>query len=471
MQETLKVAEPEIKSGATNYFFIVGITLVAALGGLLFGYDTAVISGAIGPLREYFNLSAAEMGWAASSAQFGCMFGAAIAGWWSNRFGRRQAMLLAAVLFSISAVGSGLADNFTMFSIYRIVGGVGVGLASMVSPLYIAEMAPAEMRGKLVACNQFAIIFGMLVVYFVNYGIAVQGDAVWNVNMGWRYMFGSETIPALAFFIMLFFVPESPRWLVMKNRDEQASQVLQKIGDVSLISAKIAEIRDSLSDKAGKKIRVNYRNMKVVWVIFVGVCISIFQQITGINVFLYFAPEIFKNMGSGADSAMLQTIIVGAVNLSFTVVAIYTVDKVGRKPLMLIGALGMGICITAIGFAAYFENTAGYLLIFVLGYIACFAVSLGPVTWVLLSEIFPNKLRGTGMAIAVAAQWISNALVAQTFPMMMENETLDQQFHGGFPFWVYGLMCFVTIAFIYKCVPETKGKSLEEMEELWDLKD
>ncbi|PWJ41911.1 D-xylose transporter XylE [Sediminitomix flava] len=448
-----------------NTTFIALITCVAALGGLLFGYDTAVISGAIGNLKTFFDLSSAEQGFAASSALGGCILGAGVAGMLSDRIGRRLALIIAGILFFISAVGSAVPDSFTEFIVYRIIGGVGVGIASILSPMYIAEIAPAHLRGRLVAINQFAIIFGMLVVYFVNYYIVLQGDISWNVDTGWRWMFGSEAIPAGLFTFLLITVPESPRWLAMKNKESQALGVLEKIGGDA--KAALNSIQKSLNAE-GLVEKVSITAPWALKIVVIGSLISFFQQVTGINVFLYYAPEIFKNLGDGGtDTAMLQTIVVGAVNLLFTVIAIVSVDKFGRKPLLLIGSFGMGVCMIALGTAAYFQNTDVWLLVFVLGYIACFALSLGPVVWVLLSEIFPNSIRAVAMSIAVAVQWISNFIVSQTFPMMMDNQTLQDNFHGGFPFWVYGVMCMVTIVFVWKYVPETKGKSLEDMEALW----
>ena len=453
-----------------NLPYIAGITLVATLGGLLFGYDTAVISGAIGSLRAYFELSDLQTGWAASSALVGCVIGAVMAGFVADRYGRKPGLLLAAILFLVSAIGSAVPESFTTFIIFRIIGGVGVGIASMLAPMYIAEIAPAHLRGRLVSFNQFAIVFGMLVVYFVNYYIALQGDVVWNVQTGWRWMFGSETIPATLFFVLMLLVPRSPRWLMLAGKESKAFTVLSRIMNPDYAKRALAEIKASLhKDKKAEKVKLVGQGFGLV--VFIGVMLSVFQQITGINVILYYAPEIFSQLGGGStDTALLQTIIVGAVNLIFTVVAILTVDKLGRKPLMIAGSLGMGICITAVGFAAYYENKDLWILYFMLGYIASFALSLGPVVWVLLSEIFPNEIRGKAMAIAVAAQWISNFFVSQTFPMMMGNEFLDENFHGGFPFWLYGSMCVVTILFVWKFVPETKGKRLEEMEALWRKK-
>ncbi|WP_017733948.1 D-xylose transporter XylE [Nafulsella turpanensis] len=457
-------------SDQQNLPYIISITIAATLGGLLFGYDTAVISGAIGSLRTYFELTAAQTGWAASSALVGCVIGASIAGWIADRFGRKPGLLAAAVLFTVSAIGSAIPDSFTVFIIFRIVGGVGVGIASMLSPMYIAEIAPEHLRGRLVSLNQFAIVLGILVVYFVNYYIALQGDVSWQVETGWRWMFGSETIPAALFFLFMLFVPRSPRWLMLVGQEEKADTVLSKIMNPQYAKKALADIKLSLHRDMNKP-KVKIIGQGFGWVVFIGIMLSVFQQITGINVILYYAPEIFSQLGGGTtDSSLLQTIVVGAVNMLFTIVAILTVDSLGRKPLMIYGALGMGICITAVGLTAYYQITEAWILIFMLGYIASFALSLGPVVWVLLSEIFPNQIRGKAMAIAVAAQWISNFLVSQTFPMMMGNTYLMDTFHGGFPFWVYGAMCAVTIWFVWKYVPETKGRKLEDMEELWRKK-
>ena len=444
--------------------FITFITLVAALGGLLFGYDTAVISGAISALEIHFDLTPAKVGWAASSALVGCVIGAILAGKMSVALGRRVSLLIASIFFLISAIGTALPESYTIFVVYRIIGGIGVGIASMLSPMYIAEVAPSHIRGKLVSYNQFAIVFGMLLVYFVNYAVALQGDHLWNVSEGWRWMFASEAIPALLFFILLLLVPESPRWLLLKDREVEAVEVLNRItGSAKETRLQVETIRSSFQQTN----LVPWKElMKPTFtkLLLIGISLSVLQQVTGINVFLYYAPVIFEKLGSGTNASLLQTIVVGIVNLGFTIIAIKTVDRLGRKPLMIIGSIGMGVCITAIGLAAFYENTQAWLLIFILGYIAFFALSLGPVTWVLLSEIFPNRIRSLALSIAVAAQWISNFAVSQTFPMMMDHEYLFNQFHGGFPFWVYGLMCAVSAFFAWKFVPETKGKSLEQMD-------
>jgi len=461
--------------------FIIGITLVATLGGLLFGYDTAVISGTVSSLKAVFisplglpeTLANSRLGFVVSSALIGCIIGGLSGGVVSLYLGRKRGLMLAAILFLFSAIGSSMPEIFISpigtadhtfinnFVIYRIIGGIGVGLASMLSPLYIAEVSPPGIRGRLVSWNQFAIIFGMLVVYFVNYFIARQGDDNWIDHTGWRFMFASEAIPALLFFIFLFFVPETPRYLVIKNQPQKAFSILKKINGFEKAGTVLEEIKESLSYKSGKIFSFG------VLLIIIGILLSMFQQFVGINVVLYYAPEIFKTLGSETDSALLQTIIVGAINLTFTIIAILSVDKFGRKPLQVIGAIGMAISMIALGLVFY-SNAAGLMaLVFMLSYVACFALSWGHVTWVVLSEIFPNKIRGRVMAVAVAAMWVSNYIVSHTFPILNDSTFLTDRFNHGFAYWIYGLMGILAALFVWKFVPETKGKSLEELENLW----
>jgi SP family xylose:H+ symportor-like MFS transporter len=449
----------------THSAFLVRTAIVAALGGLLFGYDTAVIAGAIGFFRTHFDLNAAQMGWAASSALVGCVIGCAAAGILSDRFGRKKVLILAAVMFLVSALGSGLAGHVTEFVIYRIIGGIGVGTASMLSPLYIAEISPARLRGRLVSLNQLTIVSGMLIVYFVNYFIARHGAEVWNITTGWRWMFGSEALPALLFLIFIFFVPESPRWLMKQGEVESAKSVLYKVSESGRIQDDLDRIKETILHETCRFTDLFRSGLRPA--LFLGIALAVLQQVTGINVFLYYAPEIFKKLGTGSNTALLQTIIVGAVNLSFTLVAIKTVDKLGRKPLMLIGSAGMGFCLFALGLIAYFDQTAVWVLFLILGYIACFALSVGPVTWVILSEIFPTRIRGRALSVATVFLWAANWLVSQTFPMLDENEWLVQRFNHGFTFWLYGFMCLVLILVILKWTPETKGKTLEEIEAFW----
>lgn len=517
----------------TSKIYLYRITLIATLGGLLFGYDTAVISGTVESLRHFFiepmglavNEANAMEGFVVSSALLGCIIGAAIAGWISQQFGRKKALFCASILFFLAAIGSAWPEiGFHMpssmdhtfiyhFVFYRILGGIGVGIASMVSPMYIAEVAPSDKRGRLVALNQFAIIFGMLVVYFVNYTIALQGkgDAAWLHQIGWRWMFASLGIPSLLFFVLLFFAPETPRWLIMKGQLKKAEAILSQLIGTDRVNAEVASIRKSFETDQESSLKPYYKFMMTWFILFVvgilslsvagvnsaleiamilsffialivpirsfgfaiiiiGVLLSGFQQFVGINVVLYYAPEIFKTMGSGTDSALLQTIIVGIVNLSFTVLAIMTVDKFGRKPLLIIGALVMAVSMLLLG-TSFSQNLPGWLKITcMLTYTAGFAMSWGPVCWVMLAEIFPNSVRSTVMSIAVAAQWVSNFLVSWTFPIMDKNETLVATFHHGFAYWIYGALAVLAAIFVWKWIPETKGRSLEDIEKIWKKK-
>jgi SP family xylose:H+ symportor-like MFS transporter len=445
--------------------YVMLICMVAALGGLLFGYDTGVINGAIGPLKTHFSLDANWAGWATGCALVGCAIGAAAAGILSDWLGRKKVLILSAILFFISAVGTALPKNITAFIIFRIIGGLGVGAASMSSPMYIAEISPARIRGRMVSVNQFAIVSGFLVVYFVNYFISLQGDQMWNQQSGWRWMFGSESLPALLLLVLLFFVPESPRWLTKQNRSDEALEILARVNGAQYAQSELLEIKDAIAHESGSIKQLFQPRMKIVLVI--GIVLAVLQQVTGINVFLYFGTEIFKKMGSETNAALLQTVVVGVVNLSFTIIAIWTVDKVGRKPLMIIGSAGMGLSLLGMGLMAYFQQTDLLVLLFILGYIACFALSVGPVTWVILSEIFPTRIRGRAMAIATVCLWVANYFVSQTFPMMDENVWLLDKFHHAFPFWLYGIFCVVLVAFVWRFLPETKGKTLEEIEKHW----
>ncbi|MCD4735283.1 MAG: D-xylose transporter XylE [Bacteroidales bacterium] len=521
--------------------FIATVTFIATLGGLLFGYDTAVISGTVKALESFFlqnittdhvyacevliqyklvvslvwlliviiltsmifrmferkrafriaivflltgisgiclyyinqievsvNTISAIKGFTISSALVGCIIGGAIAGRISLKLGRKKGLILAAILFAFSALGSALPDDLNIFFvkdiisfiIYSIVGGISVGLASMLTPMFIAELAPSRIRGKLVSWNQFAIIFGMLVIYFVNYYIARGKPDDWINSVGWRWMFASELIPATLFFVLLFFVPETPRFLVMADKEKKATKVLARIYNKEQVSKILTEIKSTFKDKS------RYWLFFGPAVIVIGVFLSIFQQFVGINAVLYYAPEIFRTLGSNTDSALFQTIIVGAINLIFTVLAIFTVDKFGRRNLQIIGAVGMAFSMISLGFVFYFQQIGFLALIFVLVYIASFAMSWGPVTWVLLSEIFPNSIRGA-MSLAVAAQWMANLAVSWTFPMMNDNNFLTNSFHHGFAYWIYGIMGFLAALFVWKFVPETKEKTLEGIEKIW----
>lgn len=529
-------------SKKTSQSSVYLITLVASLGGLLFGYDTAVISGAVSSLNKFFvvaldqeataaasaileykviltlciiaivtlfssftykffsrvkassivivclvivgyfyyteflnapnvlteNLKNSILGFMVSSALVGCIIGGSLGDQTANNLGRRNGLILAAILFLISAIGSGYPDAMnvfggnilTSFIVYRIIGGIGVGLASMLAPLYIAEMAPARIRGTLVSFNQFAIVSGMLIVYFVNYFIVKGQSETWINASGWRYMFLSECIPATVFLLSLVFVPKTPRFQVMKGHESDALAVLEKMNGPEVAPVILSNIKNSFNQKKSHWLSFGWA------VVIIGLLLSVFQQFVGINVVLYYAPEIFKGMGLQTDASMIQTIIVGAINMLFTILAIATVDKFGRTKLLIIGSVFMAISMIGLGFTLYAESTGMLALLLMLLYIAAFAMSWGPVTWVLLSEIFPNSIKGV-MAVAVAVQWLANLVVSWTFPIMNNNESLNDMFHHGFAYWIYGIMALISGVIVWKFVPETKGRTLEDIEHIW----
>jgi len=471
--------------GTDSASLVARLTFVATLGGLLFGYDTAVISGAVSsidanfidPLHLSETARSSLSGWTISSALFGCVLGSSLAGWVSNAWGRKGGMLLAAALFLVSAIGSAYpelgwgpiggsgARALIPFILYRIVCGVGIGIASMLSPLYIAEIAPSRIRGRLVSFNQLSIVLGILLVYFVNWAIASQGTEAWVRTTGWRLMLLSEAVPAALFLALLLLVPDTPRWLVMKGREERAQAVLTRLAGQEQARAILVDIRNSLrvSPEAGTASLFAFGSLVVV----AGVILSIFQQFVGINAVLYYAPLMFKNLGASTDSALWQTVIVGAANAAFTIVAILTVDRLGRKPLLIIGGLVMGIAMTTLGFQFKANAEGTGPLLAALTYIAGFAMSWGPVTWVLLSEMFPNSIKSRAMPIAVAAQWIANLFVSWSFKILIGNSTLNALWNHAFPYWVYGGMSFLAAAFVYLYIPETRHRTLEEIQSLW----
>lgn len=462
-----------------------GLAVVAALGGLLFGYDTAVISGAVGAIDHNFiaprglpETSADSLsGWAISCALLGCVIGAALAGPMSQKIGRRGGLLVSAILFVVSSAGSAYPEfgflwiggdgpeALTAFILYRILGGIGIGVASMLSPLYIAEIAPPAQRGQLVTYQQVAIVGGMTLVYFVNWFIASQGDDQWVLSTGWRLMLISAAIPAALFFGLLLLVPETPRWLVMKGRMDEAKTVLSRLSGEAEARIVLKEIDDSLHERSGRLFAFGGL------VIFVGIMLSVFQQFVGINAVLYYAPLMFQNMGASTDSALLQTIIVGVANIVFTLIALVTVDRWGRKPLLILGALMMAVSMLTLGFLFNSHNVGTAALIAVVAYIAGFALSWGPVVWVLLSEIFPNSIKGKAMALAVAIQWIANLFVSWSFKVLDGNSVLNAMFNHGFSYWIYGAMSILAALFVWRYVPETKGQSLEAIQHLWKPKE
>jgi SP family xylose:H+ symportor-like MFS transporter len=458
------------------------LTLVAALGGLLFGYDTAVISGAVGSIDADFiaPLQLPETwrntlsGLTISSALFGCVLGSAVAGALADRLGRKIGLIVAAVLFLVSALGSAVPElglsplgttglpALVAFNTYRLLCGAGIGIASMLSPLYIAEIAPRQHRGRLVSLYQMAIVIGIVGVYFVNWMIARGGDAAWLDRVGWRLMLGSEFVPALIFLLLLAKVPDTPRWLVLKGRDVQALQVLQRVSVQADADAILSEIRASLKATQAPSLLAYGRT-----VILVGLALSIFQQFVGINAVLYYAPLMFRNLGAGNDSALLQTVIVGTANMLSTLIAIAWVDRLGRKPLLIAGAAAMAVTMLSLGFLFGLKSQGAIALALVVVYIIGFAMSWGPVVWVLLSEMFPGAIRGKAMAVAVAAQWIANLAVSWSFKVLDGNTFLNELFNHGFAYYVYGLMSILAGLFVWRFVPETAGRSLEAIQDVW----
>ena len=487
----------KIERGHRSY--LISIVMVAVLGGLLFGYDTAVISGAEKGLQAFF-LGAEDFkytdgwhGFTAASALIGCVIGSALSGLFATHFGRKRSLVVAGVLFLISALGS-MEPEFLFFShgkpclslliafnIYRIIGGIGVGLASAICPMYIGEVAPSRIRGMLVSWNQFAIIFGQLVVYFVNFlilgkhtnpiiesfgkgvNVVVSGSDLWTITSGWRYMFGSEAIPAALFTFAICFVPETPRYLVMIKQDKRALRILSKINGGEKARQILEEIRSTISVRTEKLFTYGWM------CVFIGIMLSVFQQMVGINAVLYYAPRIFSDMGM--TNPMMNTVMMGVINIFFTLVAIFLVEKAGRKPLLICGSIGMAI--GAFGVAITFGR-AGMEMITMLSillYSASFMFSWGPICWVLISEIFPNTIRGAAVAIAVAFQWIFNFIVSSTFvPMFNMHLSEGDDFGHWFTYGLYATICVVAAIFVWKLVPETKGKTLEDMTEMWKKK-
>lgn len=472
--------------------YLISIVLVAVLGGLLFGYDTAVISGAEKGLQAFFlgaddfTYTDAWHGFTCASALVGCIIGSAISGYLASNWGRKKSLFFAGVMFFISALGSMEPEflifehgvpNFELlvaFNIYRIIGGVGVGLASAICPMYIAEVAPSNIRGTLVSWNQFAIIFGQLVVYFVNFIILGENanpvieamkvlnadEAAWTISTGWRYMFGSEAVPAGLFTLLICLVPETPRYLVMAGRDDKALAILQRINGATVGSEILHEIKTTITEKTERLFTYG------VMVIFIGIMLSVFQQAVGINAVLYYAPRIFGDMGM--TDPMVNTVVMGVVNILFTLVAIFTVEKWGRRPLLITGSIGMAV--GAFGVALTFGNASMSMvcMVSIMVYSASFMMSWGPICWVLIAEIFPNTIRGKAVAIAVAFQWIFNWIVSSTFVPMFNMKTAgDPDFGHWFTYGLYGGICVVAAFFVWKLVPETKGKTLEDMTKLW----
>ena len=473
--------------------YLISIVMVAVLGGLLFGYDTAVISGAEKGLQAFFK-GASDFeytdfihGFTSSSALIGCIIGSSLSGVFAGRLGRKRSLVFAGVCFFISAWGSMFPESWLLpagrpswdllvvFNLYRVLGGIGVGMASAICPMYIGEVAPSNIRGMLVSWNQFAIIFGQLVVYFVNFiilgshanpiydaagAIANMADAQWTVTTGWRYMFGSECVPAGLFTVLICFVSETPRYLVMTGRDDRALGILSRINGTQKAREILQDIKDTITVRTERLFSYGFL------CIFVGIMLSVFQQAVGINAVLYYAPRIFKDMGM--DNEMVFTVFMGVINILFTLVAVFTVERLGRKPLLICGSVGMAL--GAFGVAVTF-GTPGLEMVTaasIMVYSASFMFSWGPICWVLIAEIFPNTIRGAAVAVAVAFQWIFNFIVSSSFvPMFNMHLTPGDDFGHWFTYGLYGLVCVLAALFVWRLVPETKGKTLEDMTALW----
>ena len=453
-----------------NWTYLISICLVSAMGGLLFGYDWVVIGGAKPFYEPYFGITnhAFLQGWAMSCALGGCLAGAVISGWLSDRLGRKKLLILAAGLFVAASLGTGGAGSFGVFVFFRILGGIGIGLASNLSPMYIAEITPGSVRGRFVSINQLTIVIGILAAQLINWQIArpvppgaTTADilASWNGQTGWRWMFYACTVPAGLFFILMWFVPESPRWLAQKMENhKKALKILARIGGNDYARSEFASIEKTLNETREKPVLNFLQQPGISKLLILGIVLAVFQQWCGINVIFNYAQEIFANAGYSVSDILFNIVITGCVNLIFTFIGMFTVDKLGRKALMLVGAGGLAGIYAVLGTMYFFHMQGLPLLIMVVTAIACYAMSLAPVTWVILSEIFPNRMRGTAMSVATFSLWAACFVLTYTFPL------LNQLLKASGTFWLYGFICLLGFIFILKRLPETKGKSLEEIE-------
>jgi sugar porter (SP) family MFS transporter len=435
--------------------YLILICFAAAVGGFLFGFDTSVISGAIEFIEtpRVFGLDEIQKGWAVSCIIIGCMIGCILAGKPSQLFGRKKMLLVTAFLFLASTLGCSLSHSFNVFIFYRILAGIAVGSASMLAPMYISEITPAKWRGRMVSFNQLATFTGQALA-FVSNNFLYQLHGVDN----WRYMLGIMIIPSGLFLIFLLFVPESPRWLVLNNRRDRAFKVLSRVSGAETAGSELQEIIESLEKSIVGKFSELFKG-KMRKVMIIGILLAVFQQVTGINVIMYYAPAIFKSTGLGNESALFQTMIMGLVNLTFTVVSILLIEKLGRRLLMLIGSVGMGVFLFGISVAYFTGHFNGIIvLFFIMGYLAFFALSLGPIVWVLIGEIFPNNLRSHAVSLSVFCLWGANFVVSFSFPFLLTH------LKGGFTFMIYALMCVLCFIFILEYLVETKGKTLEQIE-------
>lgn len=449
--------------------YVCGIAIAAAMGGLLFGYDWVVIGGARQFYETYFHLTSAVLvGWANSCALVGCLMGSLIAGSLADRYGRRRVLLISAVLFAVSSVLTGEAQSFLQFIVWRIAGGVAIGLSSNVSPMYIAETSPSAIRGRLVSLNQFAIVLGILLAQIVNWRIArpvpsgLTSLAIlhsWNVQHGWRWMFIAVAVPAVVFTAASLLLPESPRWLLVRRREAEARKVLNRIGGPTYAADGLATVAHALAADADD--RSSWRELlrsPARLILLIGIALAVLQQWTGINVIFNYAGDVYRSAGYGANQIFLDIVVTGTINLVFTILAMLLVDRIGRRQMMIYGSVGIGISHLLCAWAYHAHWPAAAVLTLTLAAIAFFAVTLGPVTWVLISEIFPNRIRAHGVALSVSALWAASFLLTYSFP------SLNAHLGSAGTFFLYGGICFMGTVMVLVLVPETKGRSLEQIE-------
>lgn len=448
--------------------YLILVAFVAALGGFLFGYDTAIISGTIGFVKTKFELNAVAEGWFVSSALVGCIFGVMFTGLLNDWFGRKKALLLSGLLFLVSAIGCALAPTLSVLIIYRLIGGIGVGIASMTSPLFIAEISPPHIRGRLVTLYQLAITVGILLAYFANASLLELSGGTFSSELFswiigdevWRAMFGSECIPAVLFFVLVLLIPESPRWLVLKQQEERAHQILTRINGRERATQELREIKDTVEHEAAPWQTLLKPGIRKALVI--GASLAFLTQICGVNAIIYYGPRILEEAGFALSDALGGQVIIGMVNVLFTLIAIWKIDQLGRRPLLIWGVSGIMFSLIMVGLLFYFNVTSGFWLMgFILLFIASFAFSFGPVIWTLLSEIYPINVRGTAMSIATLTLWVGTALVGQVVPWMLESLT------PAGTFWIFSLSCIPALYLAIMVIPETKGKTLEEIERFW----
>ncbi|MGA3272206.1 sugar porter family MFS transporter [Lactiplantibacillus pentosus] len=442
--------------------YVILISCAAALGGLLFGYDTAVISGAVGFLQIKFSLTSAEVGWVTSCILIGCAIGVSVAGILSDLFGRKKILALSAIIFALSSLGAAFSSSYLVLVIWRMLAGVGIGLTSLITPLYIAEMAPADVRGKLVSVNQLAITIGIFIVYFINAAIASGSGNAWNVSTGWRWMMGIGVIPSALFLIALIPAGESPRWLAQHGKKGEALKVLKKVESNELVAKQQFEEIQKAETAVDDTKFSDLFNKTWLPVLIIGVLLALFQQFSGSNAIMYYTPEIFKGAGFGQNGAFMATVSIGVINMVITVVSLGLVDRIGRKKLLGWGSLAMSLCLLVVAICFFTRASTAITLTFILLAIASYAISLAPVTWLLISEIFPSKIRGRAMSICTVVLWLSDFTLSYTFPILTQN------IGEGWTFMLYVVVTALSALFVWKMVPETQGKSLEEIEGYWN---